>query len=188
MQERTEDLLEAARKTAKLTEQLLLHERAKSAGPSSGWAWHDATQAIEGWIAECRALVPDTVSLETDVELDGLQVFIDAVMLQEALNNLVTNAVLHGGPTLTKISISARTDGETWSISVADNGHGIPADKIDLATTRFAQVGTNEGSGLGLSITQEIAKTHGGHQSLTELTPGLRVTLTLPTHLPHRID
>lgn len=176
---RAEDLLDATRKTAKLTEQLLLHERSKSFGPTPSWAWHDAQDAVNGWVETCQPLVPDGVALESDVSLGSLQVFMDEVMLNEALNNLVTNAVLHGGPTLTTIRVAAWRSGDMWSISVEDDGRGIPKDKIDLATTRFAQVGAGEGSGLGLSITQQIALSHGGAQSLTDLQPGLKVTLDL---------
>ena len=63
------------------------------------------------------------------------------------------------------LSVSLALDGTQAVVTVADNGHGIPADRLDTIFEPFV-VGSDArnqgGSGLGLSITRRIVELHGG--------------------------
>jgi signal transduction histidine kinase len=108
-----------------------------------------------------------------------------ASLLGLVLQNLVTNALKFMPPDrLPRLQIS-REDraGEAWII-VADNGIGIPADKLAELGTPFRRLHARrkfEGTGLGLAICKRIAEQHGGRLEIAS-TPGegSRFSLVLP--------
>lgn len=106
------------------------------------------------------------VAVEGDVELLGV-----------ALQNLVGNALRHGG---SEISVGvARTNGRP-RLWVADNGPGVAEDELAYLTERFhrGRGATGEGSGLGLAIVKRIAELHGAVLRLENRAEGgLRATL-----------
>ncbi len=87
----------------------------------------------------------------------------DRVRLEQALGNLIDNALRHGGGDV-ELS-AARADGNV-ELHVADHGPGMPAEFIDRAFERFTRAdaarGPGGGAGLGLSIVRMIAEAHGG--------------------------
>ena len=86
----------------------------------------------------------------------------DVARVEQALSNLVENALRHGeGP----IALRASTEADRVELHVLDEGRGLPAEFLSRAFERFtrAQRGrTGYGSGLGLSIVQMIGVAHGG--------------------------
>lgn len=106
--------------------------------------------------------------------------------LTRALTNVVENGVKHGG-TVTVALRSVPQGG--IEIEISDDGPGIPAPLRDKVFEPFfkadsARNGMNSGFGLGLSITQDIVKRHGGEIRLRAAEPGLAVHILLPTDLP----
>lgn len=104
----------------------------------------------------------------------GLAVDGDRVRVRQALDNLVANARRHA----THVAVSARPEGDTVRISVADDGPGIEPG-LDL----FAPGESGAGStGLGLYVVREIARAHGGTIEV-ESAPdqGATFTLVLPS-------
>ena len=97
--------------------------------------------------------------------------------LELALNNLVSNALIHGDGAISVVV--AQHEGHT-EITVNDEGQGIPPDFRDRAFDRFARAETSRtspGSGLGLALVQAVAEAHGG----TATVHGSSVTIDLPT-------
>ena len=89
---------------------------------------------------------------------DSLWVQGNAVLLQEAVSNLIDNAMHHGGPGV-RITVRVNAQG----VEVEDNGPGIAAAHQAHVFERFYRAcppGVS-GSGLGLAIVQEIARQHG---------------------------
>lgn len=87
----------------------------------------------------------------------------DPVLIQNAVRNLVDNAMKYGpAESSIEITVSARPGPR---ITVCDNGSGFPTNEIRTLTTRF-QRGANAkdtiGSGLGLTIARDVAMAHGG--------------------------
>jgi len=105
----------------------------------------------------------------------------DPHRLEQALDNLVENALAHGAGTV-RLSASAR-DGHV-SLHVRDEGPGFPADFIDTAFERFTradQARGRGGSGLGLAIVQVIARAHGGQARARNVPDGgAEVLIELP--------
>ena len=102
----------------------------------------------------------------------------DAVRLRQALDNLVRNALVHGGSE-GDVVVSAAVDSRCLWISVTDCGAGIPvADQqriFDLGVTLEA---SRPGSGLGLAVTRGIVESHGGTVDVAS-TPGAGSTFTI---------
>lgn len=112
----------------------------------------------------------------------------DQRLLEEILNNLVSNAVKFTENGTIKISAQKEfdVDKENLIIKVKDNGIGIPKDKQHLVWYEFRQVseGLNrsfEGTGLGLTITKKYVEILGGKITLeSEVNAGSTFTIVLP--------
>lgn len=90
-------------------------------------------------------------------------------MLTRLLTNLVSNAYRYGRPD-GHIQVSLTETGSEAVLTVADDGIGIAQEEQEKIFRRFYQADssrTGQGSGLGLSMVQEIARFHGGGVSLT---------------------
>lgn len=164
--------------TARATQQLLTLARTDATGPQ-------AAPLDLGDLARevARALLPQARARGLDFGVDApesaLPAVGDALLLREALGNLVHNALLHGGGAVT-VEAGATSDGH-W-VGVADTGPGLEAELQARAGQRFAKGRGSRGSGLGLSIAAAVARAHGGR---LELGPGdgargLRARLWLP--------
>jgi signal transduction histidine kinase len=108
----------------------------------------------------------------------------DRDMIQQAVANLLDNA-LKFSPTGGSIWLSGAAEpGHGTRITVADQGPGIPPADRARAAERFFRgesARSTPGSGLGLSLVQAVATLHGGTLLLEDNGPGLRATLVLNT-------
>ena len=109
----------------------------------------------------------------------------DRHRLEQALGNLVDNALRHGGD---EIRLEATTvDGET-QLHVRDDGVGFPDDFLDRAFERFSRADAARGrggAGLGLAIVSTIAEAHGGSAHAVNTRPnGADVWISLPEIRP----
>lgn len=107
-------------------------------------------------------------------------------LLMQALSNLLENA-LRVAPAGSTITLACHHGAEGATLSVSDEGPGLPPDFIDQALKPFTtpeSSRTDGGTGLGLALVSAVAHLHGGAVRLDNLRPGLRVTLRLaPNHL-----
>ena len=129
--------------------------------------------------------------------IDRLDVFFDRDKMERILFNLLSNAfkfTLAGGHITVDLQKAESSDDPdyTWvSINVVDTGIGIPEDKKDLIFDRFFQNDTstailNQGSGIGLAITKEFIKLHGGNiQVESEPGKGCAFTIQVPLKRAH---
>ena len=123
---------------------------------------------------------------------DSLPAYGDREMLQQAVANLLDNALKFSPPGGT-IRLEAGPDaGQGIRIVVADQGPGIPPEDRARATERFFRGETarnTPGSGLGLALVQAVAALHGGALRLDDNAPGVRATMTLTTRqTPGRVN
>jgi heavy metal sensor kinase len=115
-------------------------------------------------------------------DASGPHVMGDRIRLEQALGNLVENALRHGDGDV-RLWASA-TDGLV-ELHVADDGTGFPPEFIERAFERFArsdQARARGGAGLGLSIVRVIAEAHGGeaHAANRDVN-GVDVWISLPS-------
>lgn len=128
--------------------------------------------------------------ISLNVDYGGLKtpyISADQVMVQQALYNLIENAIKFS-PRGESVLISAERDSSWMHIAVKDNGKGIaPLDQPKLFT-RFFHVDDdlayeNRGQGLGLAIVKSVADKHGGNVSVkSTLGEGSTFYLDLPLH------
>jgi signal transduction histidine kinase len=130
---------------------------------------------LYGAVAEDQGIV---LRLNSPREIPA---FGDKAMLQQAIANLVDNAVKFsppGGLVALTAAVSAMV-----TVSVSDQGPGIPLADRERATDRFYRgeaARSTPGSGLGLSLVLAVARLHGGHLRFEDNQPGLRAILALP--------
>ena len=97
---------------------------------------------------------------------DGLNAPINSALLEQAIVNLIDNAVKYSTPGDT-VTVEATPAGEEVAIRVTDRGCGIPAEHLSRIFERFYRVDkarsrTLGGTGLGLAIVKHIVNAHGG--------------------------
>ncbi len=111
------------------------------------------------------------IELELEAAPDLPRVAVDSGQLEQALLNLVTNAI-DAMPSGGRLRLAGQRDGQQLLLSVADTGQGIPSE--DLARVfepLFTTKPPGSGTGLGLPIVREIVAAHGGTVQL-ESRPG----------------
>ncbi|MBA3846373.1 MAG: hypothetical protein H0X45_06995 [Planctomycetes bacterium] len=89
----------------------------------------------------------------------------DPVLLGQLMQNLIENGLKYRGESAPHIAIMAESDSESWIVSVADNGVGIPAEdreRIFQPFTRLHRHSKTPGSGIGLATCRRIVDRHSG--------------------------
>lgn len=110
----------------------------------------------------------------------------EAQAISILLRNLLDNAIRYSPPA-TRVTVTVQTQSDTLLLTVDDDGPGIPETERDRVFQRFYRLAGQEleGSGLGLSIVQRIAKSHHADIELgTSPSGGLRVQLRFPRYIP----
>lgn len=183
LKSRVADVVEAAQRTSRLTQQLLSLERVR------GGSMHRATSGVDlvALVAETArnsALEAADRGVDLSFEVTGAAqpVKADSVMLSEAIENLIDNALKYGCRWEDNLIVAVTFTDDEACVSVTDQGDGIPPDERERVFDRFfrGSTGTDDGCGLGLAIVQEIALRHGGALSLADTAQGCRFELRLP--------
>jgi len=106
------------------------------------------------------------VAINIDVQPENLLIEADKIHFPNMIGNLIENAVKYSGDSV-EIDLSAKEDNEKITISVKDNGIGIPPSSLPKIFDRFYRVSTGnihnvKGYGLGLHYVKTIVEKHGG--------------------------
>ena len=118
-------------------------------------------QAIDG-----MQPVADAAGVQLIHDPNMVQISADPDRMLQVVTNLLSNAVKFS-PEGATVSVTLREGSSGVTLSVIDQGRGIPADKLDSIFDRFQQVDASDsrqkgGSGLGLAICRTIVQQHGG--------------------------
>jgi len=163
----------------------------------------DGIEAARTLVAPILAAARDAVSAKADaagIEIgvacdEGLEAVVNAGLLEQALVNLLDNAVKFS-PRGSRVDAEARavpgSEGGSLKIEVRDRGIGIPAADLGRIFERFYRVDKARsrdlgGTGLGLAIVRHIALAHGGAASVESWEgEGSTFTIVLPLEGPPR--
>lgn len=124
-----------------------------------------------------------SLRLVNEVPVD-IRVLCDADQMRRVIVNLVHNAV-KWSPNKGKIAVKASNGGDEVTVTVKDDGPGVPDDQVDRIFERFYQIDASrsggEGTGLGLAICKHIVEAHGGRiwAEGNSTAPGGRFNFTL---------
>jgi signal transduction histidine kinase len=116
----------------------------------------------------------------TVIRGDDALVDADARRVEQALGNLIDNALVHGRGTVT---LEALPLADRLELHVRDEGAGFPPGFAARAFDRFSRADEarpRPGSGLGLAIVQTIAHAHGGSAGVSQTPGDADVWISLP--------
>ena len=137
---------------------------------------HKVVEELRGGVAKQHV-----IQFEHQFERGSLN--LDEKLLRHILTNLLSNAVKYSPPESAVSLLLAERDGQAL-IEVTDQGIGIPAeDQAHLFESfhRASNVGTRQGTGLGLVIVKKAVELHGGTISIdSKLDAGTRISVHLP--------
>jgi signal transduction histidine kinase len=125
------------------------------------------------------------IEIQVEIEPNTPLLLADPIRLQQALNNLVSNAIRHtsnGG----MINLECRRVGDKLLVMVGDTGEGIAEEDQPYVFDRFyrsdkSRARRSGGTGLGLAIVKQLIEAHGGEVWVeSEAGRGSRFYVTLP--------
>ncbi len=115
----------------------------------------------------------------------GIRAELDRTLFQQAIGNLVSNAIAHT-PKGGAVELAARTGAGRLTVTVRDTGCGIAPEHLPHVFERFyrvdrARAGSEQNAGLGLAVVKSIVIRHGGQVEIeSAVGRGTTVKLTLP--------
>jgi signal transduction histidine kinase len=152
--------------------------------------------SVGNLVGECARMLSGSAGehvLELDVPPDTPSVYGDAQNLSQVLMNLIGNAMKYS-ERKTKIRVAVERAGEFVTVAVTDEGYGIAEQDLDRVFERYfraedAQARHIKGTGIGLSISREIVREHGGELSVrSKLGVGSTFVFTIPIYRPEALS
>lgn len=171
-----------------LVEDLLTLAQLESGNPNLQMGTVDLPSFLSEMVRDWeKKLTSKQLNMSVDVPPDLSPIHVDRTRLQEALYNLLDNAVKYSRQ-YGEIRLSARQrDGEI-ELTVSDDGIGITEEDLPRIFERFYRADKARsadkvrGTGLGLAIVKHIAQLHGGRvEAVSELEKGTTIRVILPS-------
>ena len=171
-----DEVLKAAEKARRLTQQLLAFSRRQDVRPSSV----DINELVRGLFGMLRRLVRENVEITIDLQEHVRPILVDPVQMEQVILNLTVNAcdaMPDGGVLRIATRDSESEDGVTFSVS--DNGLGIDAaTQARLFEPFFTTKEPGKGTGLGLALVNDFVTDARG-SIVVDSEPGRGTTFTL---------
>ena len=173
-----------------LAEDLLTLAQLESGNPNLQMGTVDLSSFLPEMVRDWeKKLTSKQLNMSVDVPPDLSPIRVDRTRLQEALYNLLDNAVKysrqHG-----EIRLSARQGDGEIELTVSDDGIGIATEDLPRIFERFYRADKARspdkvrGTGLGLAIVKHIAQLHGGRvEAESELDKGTTIRVVLPKRM-----
>ena len=136
----------------------------------------DAVTLVRRVVESVAAGTARDIDLALPDGVEEIEVLADPDKLTQVVTNLVENAVRHGEGQVV-VALGIATSGEQGdtpcaTITVTDEGEGIPAELRRRVFTKFWKGGARGGSGLGLYLVGGLVKAHGGHVTIDDAPGG----------------
>ncbi len=162
----------ASTRLNRVVQSLLSAARIQSGQVRAKMDWCDVSDLVQVTLRDLTGQLP-LHRMGVDVPADLPLVRADFVLTQQALSNLLVNAVIHTSPEAA-IEISARIESGFLTLSVADGGAGLPPEDLDRIFDPFYRGATAKtgGTGLGLAITKGFIEAQDGAVTATNRKAG----------------
>jgi two-component system sensor histidine kinase KdpD len=180
------ELQQAVQRLTRTVDHLLDATRLESGLLQPLREWCDPAELVREAVAS-SGLNDTAVRINIDHDLPAISV--DARLIQQALNALLSNAAAHGGSSK-PIEVNAARDGAMLIISVADHGPGLSSGEENKVFEKFYRGPKTRpgGLGLGLSIARQLVEAHGGELvAENRQSGGARFSIRLPVGEPMRL-
>jgi len=188
--ETAEAITEEAHRMSALVSNLLDMARIESGGVKLNLEWQPLEEVIGTALDATRGILKQhriEVRLPPDLPL----VRFDALLIERVLVNLLENAAKYT-PAGSTVTIAAEVLADDLSVSVSDNGPGLPIGREDAVFEKFTRghrESATPGVGLGLAICRAIIESHGGKiLGLNRPGGGASFNFTLPLGHPPDSD
>ncbi len=179
----TEVIIDEATKMNTMVKQLLTLSALESGAIEMEKKEFDIVELADGVVMSTSILLNNR-NVKIHFEESGpISVFGDEFKIEEAITNIVSNAIHHvkdGG----EIRVTVVKEGERVRVSVYNTGNPIPEEDLDNLWEKFYKVDKAHsrkygGSGIGLSIVKAIIEAHGGEVGVCNLENGVKFWFTL---------
>jgi two-component system, OmpR family, sensor histidine kinase KdpD len=161
--ESAEAITEEAHRMSALVSNLLDMARIESGGVKLNLEWQSLEEVVGAALAACRNMLKQH-HVELHIPRDLPLIRFDALLIERVLVNLLENASKYT-PAGSTVTLSAGIAAGQLTVTVSDNGPGLPIGREDEVFQKFAR-GDREsatpGVGLGLAICRAIVESHGG--------------------------
>lgn len=148
-----------------ISDEMLDLSKAEAGKLKARKSYHDIHAILREQISLMQPL-GDTRSVDLRLEsvAEMIYVSVDFALIQKVINNLLSNAIKYS-PQNGQVVISTEHNEDTVTVKVRDKGPGIPKVEIPHLTTAYFQASntSGKGSGIGLSLAEEILKLHDSH-------------------------
>ena len=186
-QERQAVLLEEVEHLNAIVEKLLLLSQADAGRLPIDTQSIDLSEMVAEVASDAEILANGRLRIEASVT-PGVMIQGDRVLIHQLLQNLSTNALRYNVESGVVRFTLSEGNGRAL-VAIANTGPGIPSGERQKVFQRFHRVdparSRREGIGLGLSLSREIARAHGGDLQLIDDASGLTLfELTLPHETP----
>ena len=189
LSERSKDYLERAMKGAAHMRRLIqdLLDYSLVGGAKNSMESVCLNHVLKEVLTQLEVMV---VSANATVEVDDMPMVMgNQTFLQQLFQNLIGNAIKFRGEQPPVITISAHRVGAKWTVTVKDNGIGIPDEALETVFGIFQRVDCGsqvEGTGIGLALCKKIVELHdGGIWVESTLNEGTAFHFTLASCLGH---
>ncbi len=184
--EAAEAMQDEARRMSTLVSNLLDMARIESGEVKLSLQWQPLEEVVGSSLDAARGMLKQH-AVEVHIPRDLPLVRFDALLIERVLVNLLENASKYTPPG-SKITLASQVVGDSLSVSVSDDGPGLPVGREEAVFQKFTR-GEREsatpGVGLGLAICRAIVDSHHGKIVATHRPGGgARFTFTLPLGQP----
>lgn len=162
-------------------------------GSAAGWCWLGGGEfrvtplgpVLDGVLEDLGTAIDEGRVAVTRDELP--EVWGDRLQLRQVVQKVVADALRYRSAVPPTIHVAAAPDGAHWTISVRDNGIGIPPGQHERIVRPFARIkpaDESEGLGLGLALCHEIVAGHGGRSECDRVRGAARSSASRRPRLP----